>query len=128
MNAATSVLGPLASVLAGAGFASVVFRSWQQRRAERKLVKSIEAEESIVEALELMGRAWERNRPGPEDIANARNLIDIAAQGLSENEKRNILRLLVQGSEKSQANYLAKLIDEVDVERARPYEEAQRAS
>jgi hypothetical protein len=127
MNDLTTILAVIAGVLAGLGFTSVVSSLQLQRRAERKLVESIEKQADIVKALEIARHALATGKPEPDAIANARNLVDIAAQDLSASEKKDIFRILGRGSERSQANYLAKLIDEIDLE-PESYESTQRAS
>lgn len=110
-------LGNAALILAGAGFFSVLTKLFRLRRAERELVHSIEKQDEIIDALERTRRSLDDERPDPEMVAMAQNLVGIASNNLSDRTKRVLQAFLVQGSDKSQANYLAKLIDVLEVER-----------
>jgi len=115
------VIASLTVALSGASVVAVITTFLRNYRAERALVNQMKKEENqerLLRALEITRRSLESRPPDPEAVAMAVALIGIAAEGLSENRKREALGLLAHGSEKSKANYIAKLIDEAEVERA----------
>ncbi len=118
------ILSTAAVVLSAAGLVSVLARLFRLRLAERELVDTLEKQEKIATALEKTRGSLEGRRPEPEAVANARALVDIASKDLSNRTKRDIQRFVAQGSEKSQANYLTKLIDVLELERTESDEEA----
>jgi flagellar biosynthesis/type III secretory pathway M-ring protein FliF/YscJ len=109
----------LTMLLSGASVAAVIASFLRNSRAERALINRMrdEDQEQILKALETSRRGLKSRSPDPEAVALASALISLAAQGLSENRKKEVLGLLSHGSEKSKANYIVKLIDEAEFER-----------
>jgi len=76
-------------------------------------VKLIKEQDELIGQLEAIKASLEAVSPNPEGISKARQIVTTAAQNLSERQKRDILGTLDQGSDKSKANYIVKLVDEV---------------
>ena len=82
-------------------------------RAERILVKSIKTQSELRRQLEEIRVYFDSSNPDPANVAVARRLLATAAGELSDRQRKDILSTLEQGSDRSKANYIAKLLDEV---------------
>lgn len=114
-------IASLTVALSSASVVAVIATFLRNYRAERALIKRMkdENQEGLLHALEVTRRQLESRPPDPEAVAMATTLIGLVAEGLSEGrKKKDVLGLLSHGSERSKANYIAKLIDEAEVERA----------
>jgi hypothetical protein len=110
------ILASVALALAAAGLLSVIARLVRLHGAERSLLTTIENQSDILDALERTRPSLESARPDPEAVALARALIEIASSNLSGRAQRDIQTMLSQGSDKSQANLLGKLIDVLEAD------------
>jgi len=120
-NASVDIIASLIVGLSSASVVTAITTFLRNYRAERALInqmKKDENQEQILGALEITRRSLESRTPDPEAVAMATALLGIAAEGLSESKKKDILGLLAHGSEKSKANYIAKIIDEAEIEHA----------
>ena len=105
----------LAAIAAGAsGLLSAVARLITHSLAERSLVASMKSRQNELRELESLRASLEAGTPDPELITRARQILQYLAGSLTEKQERDILQTLDQGSDKSKANYIVKVLDQVD--------------
>ena len=105
----------LAAIAAGlGGFVSSIYAVILHSQAERSLVRSLRNKQELARRLGALRVELESGSPDPEDVTRARQIVADATDVLSERYKKTILGTLDQGSDKSKANYLVKLLREVD--------------
>lgn len=95
------------------GLISAVVSLVTHSRAERSLVEAIKKEDLLVTELRGMRAELESDIPDPKDVTRARQIVTSIARRLDERQRKNILGTLDQGSDKSKANYIVKLVEEV---------------
>jgi hypothetical protein len=110
-------------ILAAGGLISSIARIFAHSRAEKKLTQAIGTDSEVVKKLEGVKLSLESDSPSIESVTRARQIIadrtDITLT-LSDKEKKDILRTLGQGSDRSKANYIIKLIDEAQSDSDKP--------
>jgi hypothetical protein len=95
------------------GLVSAIAGLWASRRAEHSLVEAIRGREELKQRLETIRGDLQTRAPDPSDVVKASDIIVGAAGVLSKRQKRSIVGPLRHGSDRSRANYVSKLLDEV---------------
>jgi hypothetical protein len=100
-----AVAGLVASV---AGLSNVVWANVRHTLAERKLRQAMKSDEDRQARLEVLASGLVDN-PDPAKLEEARQIIGVLIEPLSDTEKADILAILDRGSDQSRANYISKL-------------------
>jgi hypothetical protein len=113
------LVASLATALSSVGLLSVISDAYRRFRAERQLANQLRAlmdmdRDLTLSRLENVREKLSEDFPDPETVAFAITLLTSAADKLPKGQRREILGALNRGSEKSRANYAARLIDEVE--------------
>jgi hypothetical protein len=95
------------------GLASAIATLFFHKRAERSLVEEIRKQEALRQQLEVIKASFDNAYPDPVELTRAQQLLTTAASQLNERQNKDIISTLEQGSDRSKANYIAKLLDEV---------------
>jgi hypothetical protein len=97
------------------GLISAVISLVGHSRAERSLVEVLKQNETEDRILQLrnMRAGLESDPPDPEEVTRARQLLVGFADMLNKKQRNDIVETLDKGSDKSKANYIVKLVDEV---------------
>lgn len=111
------ILSIITLMVAGGGLASAVVEFVRHLRAEQALVKAVkryQAKDDTTRQLLVWARTQLASEPpDPTTIAAIAALLTEVSSRLSESDRKDILGTLTQGSDKSKANYLVKIINEV---------------
>jgi hypothetical protein len=95
------------------GLISVILATVQHELAERALVRTMRNQKETLQRLEALRRGLEVNSPDAEKVTEASRIVGAAAEVLSNRYRSDILATLNQGSGRSKASYIAKLVDEI---------------
>ena len=106
------LLGSVAVIASTSGLVSAAYAAWLHRQAERQLIEEIRKEQQRIEELQALQAELESEDLDPEKLAKGREIILHAADSLSMQRRRDIASTLNQGSDRSRANYIVKLITE----------------
>jgi len=113
------VLAAVTLGLSGSGLASVIGNAARHIIAERNLVRIInrDVEDGTLRELESLRSNLTSEPPDPIALGRAVEFLTEIAQNLREGQKKDIINTLERGSERSTANYVVKLIDQIEKSR-----------
>ena len=103
------LFGALGAIGAFIGLLSTIFKNIRHSLAEKRLQREIKSHKDEVRKLEGMTGLTEA-RPNPVQLAEASEIITSIANKLDNSDRSDILTTLAQGSDKSKANYIVKLV------------------
>src|SRR5215467_9542303 len=92
-----------------AGLFNTIFKNIRHSLAEKRLQREIKSHKDEVRKLEGMTGLTEAH-PNPVQLAEASEIITSIANKLDDSDRSDILTTLAQGSDKSKANYIVKLV------------------
>jgi hypothetical protein len=104
------------AIALGAGLGALttsIISLFVNAQAERSIVRELKKHQDLLSALLRFRVSLESESPDSDEVAQARQILVHAADVLNQREKKEIVGTLDRGSDKSKANYIVKLLDEV---------------
>jgi hypothetical protein len=114
MGALLIAIGALAG--SAGGLVSVILKALRHTTAERKMKQVLKEDDTDNAArLEALTKHL-GDDPDPASLSEAQKILSSLAGTLSDSEKSDILGVLDRGSDRSKANYITKLVGDVEAD------------
>jgi hypothetical protein len=106
-------------VVALSGLGGVIASTIRRFKAEGKLKAVLNEDDVQLRRLEALTKDLVKD-PDPAKLEEARRILDSLTQELSDSDRSEILKTLDRVSDQSRANYISKLVEDVEENRSSP--------
>jgi hypothetical protein len=101
------------AVVSLSGLSGVIASTIRRFKVERKLQAVLNEDDVQLRRLEALTKDLGKN-PDPVRLEECRQILDSLTQKLSDSDRSEILKTLDRVSDQSRANYISKLVEDVE--------------